>query len=71
VHDRVEDPGPVTLVGERVHMVLLAVRLTTPAKPLRLVIVIVDVATVPGVSVTLVGLAVRVKSCTVYRTSAG
>jgi hypothetical protein len=70
VHDSVEDPERVTLVGETIHMVLLSVRLTTPAKPFRLVIVIVEFATVPGVSVTLVGLAIRVKSCTVYKTSA-
>ena len=49
VQDRVELPEPVTLVGDKVHDVLLVVRLTTPAKPFRLVMVMVDVAAVPGV----------------------
>ena len=33
VHDNVEEPEPVTLVGVRVQAVLLLARLTTPAKP--------------------------------------
>ena len=33
VHDNIEEPEPVTLVGLRVHAVLLLARLTTPAKP--------------------------------------
>jgi len=33
VQDNVEEPEPVTLVGVRVHAVLLLARLTTPAKP--------------------------------------
>ena len=33
VHDSVEEPEPVTLVGVRVHEVLLLARLMTPAKP--------------------------------------
>ncbi len=37
-------------------------RLTMPANPFRPVTVIVDVAAVPGVKLTLVGLAVIVKS---------
>ena len=49
VHDRVELPEPVTLVGDKVHDVLLVVKLTTPAKPFRPVMVMVDVAAVPGV----------------------
>ena len=49
VHDRVELPDPVTLVGETVHEVLFVVRLTTPAKPFWAAIVIVDEAAVPGV----------------------
>jgi hypothetical protein len=70
VHDRVDVPEPVTLVGLTVHDVLLVARLTTPAKPLRPVIVMVDVAAVPGLNVTVVGLAVIVKSCTTYVTVA-
>jgi len=64
VHDRVELPDPVTLVGETVHEVLLVVRLTTPANPFTAVTVMVDVAAVPGVNETAVGLAVMVKSWT-------
>jgi hypothetical protein len=47
-----------------VHDVLLVVRLTTPAKPLRAVIVIVEVPAEPALTVTLVGVAVIVKSWT-------
>jgi hypothetical protein len=64
VHDRVRLPEPVTLVGLRVHEVLLVVRLTTPANPLMAVTVIVEVAADPTLTVTLVGLAVIVKSWT-------
>ena len=64
VHESVELPDPVTLVGETVHEVLLVVRLTTPAKPFRPVIVIVEVAATFWVALTLVGLAVIVKSWT-------
>ena len=64
VHESVELPEPVTLVGETVHDVLLVVRLTTPAKPFRPVIVIAEVAAVPGLNVTVVGLAAIVKSWT-------
>ena len=49
VQDSVELPDPVTLVGESAHEVLLVVRLTTPAKPFWAVMVMVDVAAVPGV----------------------
>ena len=62
VHDSVELPEPVTLVGDTVHDVLLVARLTMPANPFRPVTVIVDVAAVPGVKLTLEGLAVIVKS---------
>jgi len=64
VHDSVALPEPVTLVGETVHDVLLVVKLTTPAKPLTAVIVIVDVPAVPAFTVTVVGVAVMVKSWT-------
>ena len=42
VHESVELPEPVTLVGERLHEVLLVARPTTPAKPFRPVTVIVE-----------------------------
>jgi len=64
VHDSVEVPEPVTLVGDTVHDVLLVARLTMPANPFRPVTVIVDVAAVPGVKLTLDGLAAIVKSWT-------
>jgi hypothetical protein len=70
VHERVEVPEPVTLVGVRVQVKpvagdTVAVRLTTPLKPWSAVTVIVDVPAVPAITVTLVGLAAMVKSCTV------
>ena len=64
VHESVEEPEPVTLVGETEHDVLLVARLTTPANPFTPVTVMVDVAAVPGVNETAVGLAVMVKSWT-------
>ncbi len=68
VHDRVALPEPVTLVGATEHEVLLVVRLTTPANPLAPVIVIADVPALPALTVTVVGLAVIVKSTTWYVT---
>ena len=65
VHDSVALPEPVTLVGETVHEVLLVARLTTPEKPFTAVTVIDDVPALPAITVTLVGLAAIVKSCTV------
>ena len=62
MHDKVALPDPVTLVGDTVHEVLLVVRLTTPAKPLIAVTVIVEVPAEPAFTVTLAGLAVIVKS---------
>lgn len=62
VQESVELPEPVTLVGVRVHAVLLLARLTTPANPLRAVTAIVELAAVPALTVTLVGLAAMVKS---------
>ena len=63
VHDSVDVPEPVTLVGVRVHTeVSLLARFTTPAKPFWAVTVMVEVAAVPGVKLTVVGLAVIVKS---------
>ena len=63
VHDRVELPDPVTLVGETLHdAVVLVARLTTPAKPLTADIVMLDVPAAFTLTVTLVGLAAIVKS---------
>ncbi len=62
VHDSVELPEPVKLVGVRVQLVLLLARLTTPANPFRPATVIVDAVAVPALTVILVGLAAIVKS---------
>ena len=69
VHDRVEvwAAPRVTLAGVRVHVrpvagETVAVRLTVPVKALTGLTVIVDVPAVPALTVTLVGLAVTVKS---------
>ena len=62
VHDRVELPEPVTLVGASEHDVLLVVSATTPAKPFRPVTVMVEVPALPAFTVTLAGAAVIVKS---------
>ena len=75
VHDSVEVPEPVTLVGVRVQVnpeagETVAVRLTTPANPLTAVTVIVEVPAVPTVVVTVVGLAAIVKSWTMKDTAA-
>ena len=64
VHDRVEVPEPVTLVGLTEQDVLLVARLTTPVNPFTAVTVIVEVAGVPALTVTDVGLAAIVKSWT-------
>jgi len=62
LQDRVELPEPVKVVGERLHEVLLVVRLTAPAKPLTAVTLIVEVPATLALTVTLVGLADIVKS---------
>ena len=62
MHDNVEPPEPVTLVGATEHAVLLVARLTTPENPWRAVTVMVDVPAVPAFTVTVVGLALIVKS---------
>ena len=64
MHDSVELPEPVTLVGDTEHEVLLVVRATTPANPFRPVIVMVEVPALPALTVTLAGAAVIVKSWT-------
>jgi hypothetical protein len=61
-HDNVALPEPVTLVGVMLHAVLSAVRLTAPVKPFTAVTVMVEVPAVPTLAVTVVGLAVTVKS---------
>ena len=63
-HERVELPEPVILVGTGVHIVLLVARLTPLEKPFRLVMLIVEVPTEPRLTVTLVGVAVMMKSWT-------
>jgi hypothetical protein len=62
LQESVEDPDPLTLVGVRVHAVLLVAKLTTPLKPCRGVTVIAEVPSVPALTTTDVGLAVKVKS---------
>jgi hypothetical protein len=65
VHDRVEVPDAVTLLGVRVQEeVVLVARLTTPANPFTELIVIVEVLTEFTLTLTLVGLAAIVKSST-------
>ena len=62
LHDSVEFPEPVTLVGEILHDVLFVDRLTRPVKPLRAVTVRVEAAGVPALTVMLAGLAAMPKS---------
>ncbi len=65
VHERVELPEPVTLVGLRLQKVLLVVRLTIPVKPLTAVITMLEVAAAFTFTLTTEGLTVIVKSWTV------
>ena len=65
----------IMLAGLRLHVrpedgEIMSVRLMVPVKPLALEIVIVDAPLVPAKTKTLVGLALTVKSCTVYVTLA-
>jgi hypothetical protein len=62
VHDSVDVPEPVTLVGERLHAELFDVKVTIPLNPYWAVTVIVDVPDWLTFGETLVGLAVVVKS---------
>jgi hypothetical protein len=62
VQDSVALPEPVTLVGVTLHAPLSVVRFTTPVNPLVAVTVTVAVPDEPVFTVTLVGLAVSVKS---------
>lgn len=69
VQDNVEPPDPVTLAGETLHdAVVFVTRLTTPAKPFRPVTVMLDVPAELTLTLTLVGVAAIVKSCTMYVT---
>ena len=70
MHDRIEVPEPVTLVGDSAQLVLLVVRLTEPLNPLIGATVMVEVPWVFTETVTLVGLAVTVKSWTMKVTVA-
>jgi hypothetical protein len=64
VHESVELPEPVTLVGDKVHEVLFVVRPTMPAKPLTAETVIVELPPEFTFMLTLAGLAMIVKSWT-------
>jgi len=80
VQDSVEVPEEevvvsATLVGLRLQVSpekgeIVSVRLIVPVKPLALETVTVDVPLVPEKTRTLLGLALTVKSCTVYVTLA-
>jgi hypothetical protein len=63
VHDNVEVPEPVTLVGDMVHdEVVFVDRLTGPRNPFTGLIVTVEVPGLLTSTLTLVGLAVIAKS---------
>lgn len=62
VQETVEAPEPVMLDVEKAHAVLLLARPTTPAKLFNPVTVRVEVTVEPALPVTLMGLAVIVKS---------
>jgi hypothetical protein len=75
LQESVDVPDPPTLFGVSVQVnpvagLMFELRLTTPPKPWSEVIVIVELATVPGLTVTVVGLAATVKSWTVNVTVA-
>ena len=62
-------PEPITLVGVRVQVspvvgLVFDVKLTIPLKPLREVMVMVEVPATPALTVTVVGIAEMVKSWT-------
>jgi hypothetical protein len=62
VQDNVELPDPVMLAGVTLHEVLLVDRPTTPANPFDAATITVDLAAVPEITVTVVGLAEITKS---------
>jgi predicted NBD/HSP70 family sugar kinase len=70
VQDRFELPEPAMPIGVTEQDVLFVAKLTTPAKPLRPVAVIVEMPGDPARTITLVGLAEIVKSWTVNVTVA-
>jgi hypothetical protein len=70
VQEIVEAPEPATPLGVALHEVLLVLRLTVPVKPFREVTVRLDDPLEPTFTLTLVGLAVSVKSWTLYVTDA-
>jgi len=65
VHDNVDKPEPPVIVaGDRVQALLSSVRATSAENPLTGAIVIVEVPGEPTVVVTVVGVALIVKSAT-------
>ena len=67
VHERVDVPDPPEILVEdrlqdRLVELVVTARLTVPLNPLSGAIVIVEVAATPAFAVTLVGLALIVKS---------
>jgi len=69
MHERVDVPEPVTLIGVRLQVrpvagLMLDAKLTIPLKPLSAVTVMVEVPETPALAVTVVGLAEMVKSWT-------
>lgn len=62
MQDRVALPEPVTLSGLVVQPVLLVDKPTMPLNPFKPVMVMVDVPDAPAFTVTMVELAVIVKS---------
>jgi hypothetical protein len=75
VHDSVLVPvlPKVTLVGANVQVSpelgeMVAARLTVPVNPRTLVTTTVDVPIAPALTLTLVGVSLTVKSCTVTPT---
>ena len=68
LQERAALPDPVTVDGETVHEVPLVPRLTRPVNPLRAVMVMAELPGAFATTVTVVGLAVMVKSVTVMIT---
>ena len=67
MHDRVDVPDPAAILVEdrlqdRLVELVVTARLTVPVNPLSGAIVTVEVAATPAFAVTLVGLALMVKS---------
>ena len=67
MHDRVDVPDPPAILVEdrlqdRLVELVVTARLTVPVNPLSGAIVTVEVAATPAFAVTLVGLALMLKS---------